>query len=306
MDQTLIVLCALLINAALAGPKAWYAPLGLHRLLLLPARALRHFERKLNREHRSPEDREMRGWFLVGLVVLAGIVIGIIAHLLLHRNLRFFELLLVAACLPVRPVWDRLDAIRAALSEGNLAEARLHLAGTLWKHHAMLDEPGVARAAIETAAVDFSEKIVAPALAYVLIGLPGLVIVKCLTLSRDVLAHAPDFGKASRLTHDVLHYIPARVAGLLWIAAPLFLPSGNIRAAAMLIFPGLVGDAPRAFNLRAAAAVTKAGLGGPGSPYLQHWTHTGNPKPLPAEVRRAQAAYVFLNLFLFVFIGVFF
>lgn len=306
MDHAILVLCALLLNAALAGPRAWYAALGISRLGLLPARLLRLAERKLNRERRSPKDREMRGWLLTGATALAGIVIGSLAYWFLHDNLRFFELLLVAALLPVRPTWDRLSDIRTALAQNNIAEARLTLFGTAWKHHAMLDEPGLGRAAIETTAIDFSEKIAAPVLGYLLFGLPGLLAVKCLTMAQGVLTHTPDFGKSARAVHDVLHYIPSRLSAGLWALTPLFLPSGNMRQTAALIFPGLITDTPRAFTLRAASAVTRVSLGGPGSPYAPAWTAGGTMKPLPADLKRAQAAFVFMNIFLFVFIGVFF
>lgn len=307
MDRVLLVLCALLLNAALGGPKHWYAALGVARIGLLPARALRHFERKLNRDHRGTQEKEARGWILAAAAAAAGLVSGWLATLLLHDNLRFFELLLVAALLPVRPIWDRIAAVRAGLADDNLALARLNLAGTAWKHHGMLDAYGAARAAIETTSVEFSEKIVLPMLAYILLGLPGLFAARILTLTRDVAGAAPDFGKAARTAHGVLHYVPSRLSAAFWLLSPLFLPSGNIRETAARLLPGIIKDSPRLLNVRAASAVSKVSLGGPASPYAApNWTDTGTLKPLPVDLRRAQAAFVFLNVFLFVFIGAFF
>lgn len=307
MDRALLVLCALLLNAAFGGPRAWYATLGLSRIGLLPARALRHFERKLNRDHRAPRDKETRGWLLVAALALASAVAGLLAGWLLQHDMRFFELLLAAVMLPVRPIWDRIAAIRVNLTENNLVQARVALSGSAWKHHALLDEQGVARAAMETTAVDFSEKIVCPMLGYLWFGLPGLFICKSLTMAREVLGGTAEFGRAARQAHEVLHYLPSRLSALLWIFTPLFLPSGNIQQTAKHILPRFIIAAPRPLSLRAVSVVVKVSLGGPSSPYAApEWTNIGTTRPLPADVRRAQAAFLFLNVFLFVFVGAFF
>ncbi len=307
MDRTLFALCALLFNAAFGGPREWYASLGLTRIALLPARGLRHFERKLNRDHRSSSEREMRGWVLLLALIAASVVMGLAGGWFLQRNFHFLELVLVAVLLPVRPIWDRIDSIRNSLIQNNVAKAREAFSGTVWRHHALLDEFGLARASIEITAVDFSEKIVCPLLGYIFLGLPGLLVCRSVTLARDVLSNTPDFAKGTRLAHGVLQYIPSRLSALLWMMTPFFLPSGRVDDAARRIAPGLVADAPRQLNLRAASVVGKVALGGPSSPYVPGlWLENGTLKPNRADVRRVQAAFVFLTIFLFVFVGVFF
>lgn len=307
MDRTWFALCALIFNAAFGGPKEWYASLGLTRIGLLPARGVRHLERKLNRDHRSPKDREMRGWLLVAGLVTASIVVGGLLSWFFERNFHFLELVLVAIMLPIRPIWDRMDTIRNALIKNDIAKARNALSGTVWRHHALLDEFGLARASIEITAVDFSEKIVCPILGYILLGLPGFFVCKSITLANDVLGITPDFAKATHLMHNVLHYIPSRIAALLWTLTPLFLPSGKIDDTLHRVSHHLISDPSRQLGLRVASAVGRVSLGGPGSPYvLSVWIENGTQKPNRADVRRVQAAFVFLNIFLFVFIGVIF
>lgn len=306
MDQAILVLCALLLNAAFGGPRHVYAKLGLHRLGQLPGRAIRQLERKLNRDHRPAADRELRGWLLVMAAIIACLVAGGISAWLLRHNLRFIELLIVSAMLPVRPIWDRASTIRACLAAGDIPQARHALIGTPWRHHALLDEFGLARAAIETTVVDFSEKLVCPILGYVLFGLPGLFICKLITLMRDVLSHAPEFSKGARFTHAVLHTLPSRLAAVMWLATPFFLPSGSINATAKRAATAFLAEAPRPLCVVVAAAVARVSLGGPTSPYLAQWAENGSPKAMPADIRRIQAGYIFASLFLFVFTGAFF
>lgn len=115
---------------------------------------------------------------------------GWLGALLFTANLRFAELLVLAALMPARQGWDLAQSIRKHLQAGELAKARMELDGTPWRHHALLDEHGAARAAIELLTVQFSEKIVSPMLWYLLFGLPGLLVCAAITLLHEALAPA--------------------------------------------------------------------------------------------------------------------
>src|SRR5258708_37671566 len=105
MDRAILVLCALLLNAALGGPAQWHEATGLGRLLRRPSGLVRDLERRLNREHRSPRDRELRGTVLVVAMVLGCIAGGAILGTLFRHALWFIEPVLLALALPVRPTW---------------------------------------------------------------------------------------------------------------------------------------------------------------------------------------------------------
>lgn len=306
MDQSVLLLLALFLNAALAGPASLHARLGLDRAYALPGYWLRQAERKLNRAHRSGSDRQARGWILVGAIAAACIFIGWISHLALVGDAKLIELALVAILLPVRPLWDRLALLRTYLMQNDLVQARLTLSGSAFKHYAVLDEFGAARAGIESTAVDFSEKIVCPVLGYALFGFGGLLFCRAITLARDTFSHAADFGHAAARVHDWVQIIPSRATALLWVLAPVFLPSGDVRIASRHIAEPMFSAAPRALCVHAAAAAVGVGLGSHGSPYAPAgWVDCGPVKVLPMHLRRAQAAYGLSLLFLFVAIGVF-
>jgi cobalamin biosynthesis protein CobD/CbiB len=306
MDHTVIVLCALLLNTLLAGPRRWYAALRMTHIATLPARLIRHVERKLNRDHRKPEDLRVRGLIVVLAALLIAAVSGALLDWVFQHNLTFIELVVVAILLPVRPVWDRVAAIRKALIANDLPAARQELSGTVWKHHALLDMHGVARAAIEYMMVEFSEKIVCPVLGYLLLGLPGLFIVVTLTLLQNAFAHAPQFGQAAQTAHRWLNIIPSRISALLWLIAACFFPMADPARIAKHIGKPLLDDTPRALCVHVASAVSRAVLGGPGSPYLSVWTQGQVQKALPVDIKRAQTTYALATLFLFVLTGAFF
>jgi adenosylcobinamide-phosphate synthase len=309
MERAVLLISALVLNAVIAGPRRWYAPLHASRLTAYPARLIRSAERKLNREHRSEGERETRGLVLVITVVTASALLGLVLGWLFQSHFGFAELLLLIFFLPVRPTWDCVAQIRRSLAAGNLPGARDALADSVWRHHALMDEYGVARAGIEMLAVHFSEKIVAPALWYLLLGLPGLLISKAIYMMQEALAlpvGGHGFGGPARKAHALLHYIPARIASILWLFAGLFLPGANPSRAAKQIGAGLITDAPQALSVRSAAAVLDVSLGGAVSVYAgQEWYGGGTARPLHTDVKRGLYAFVLLNLFAFILAGFF-
>ncbi len=95
-----------------------------------------------------------------------------------------------------------------------------------------LDEPGVCRAAIESLAENFSDGVVAPALWYALLGLPGLFIYKMLNTADSMIGHKSDnyidFGWAAARLDDIANWPAARLSILL-IAAGAWLRRGRRR-----------------------------------------------------------------------------
>ncbi len=67
-----------------------------------------------------------------------------------------------------------------------------------------LDEGGVARAAIESAAENFSDGVVAPAFWFAVLGLPGLVAYKVVNTADSMIGHMSErhraFGWARRVS----------------------------------------------------------------------------------------------------------
>jgi len=284
MDRALLLLCALLLNTVFGGTAAFM----LRHWLRMPARLIRDIERKLNREHRSDEDLKMRGTVLAALSIFVSMVAGGVCAWLFHHNLRFIELAVLALALPVRPAWNLAARIRHKLYALDVVGAKEALADTPWRHHALLDEYGVARAAIETLAVTFSEKILAPACWYLLFGLPGLFISKSIYLLQETLARPGEtsaFGRPAKIAHSWLHAVPVRIAAFFWMIVSAILPSTKF-STIQPILKGMGKSSPHVISLLSSASVLKLSLGGPMSIYAQEWTGAGTPKASAYDIKR--------------------
>jgi adenosylcobinamide-phosphate synthase len=276
----------------------------------MPGHGIRDIERRLNREHRSIKARVVRGWIFTLFALFACIVFGLLLSWILQGNLRSVEMLLLACMLPSRSSWDMASGIRKALRANDLNAARQVLSYSVWKHHAKLDDHGLARAAIEILAVHFSEKIVAPVLFYILFGLPGFFISKIIYLMQETLLRPTEseqaFAQASHRLHYMLHYIPARVSALLWVCASIFVPSASFYESAEQVKNGLWGEKPQDVALLAAASVLRLSLGGTLSAYMHEgWVGAGTVRAGEADIKRAQRLYLLVQLLLFCFIGLF-
>lgn len=306
-DHLLVAILALCLNAVFAGPRSWLLASGLSSLFQFPAHVLRTLERKLNRDHRSEKERETRGILLVTMVVIDAVVLGYVLAWLCSGNLGFVELLIVAACVPVRACVDIGLAIHKQLQAGDIAKARQALEGTPWKHHALLDEFGVARAAIELAAVHWACKIVAPLFWYVLLGLPGLLLSKLVYLLQEVISPAnqpvSSFAKATVGLNHFLHVVPVRLAAYICLIASLFLPSGKWREASARMAGGWRASLHQV-ALLGFAAVLGISLGGPSSAYLPgQWVEAGTVRTTAHDVKRALVLLGLSCLLLLVFFG---
>jgi adenosylcobinamide-phosphate synthase len=84
---------------------------------------------------------------------------------------------------------------------------------------ATMDEPAVSRAAIESAAENLSDGVIAPAFWFLIGGLPGLMLYKITNTADSMIGHRTprheEFGWAAARFDDLLNLIPARLTALL-------------------------------------------------------------------------------------------
>lgn len=139
----------------------------------------------------------------------------------------FVQGLLASTLLAYRGLDHAVGAVQAALAAGDLDEARRLLSWHLVSRPtAELSAPEVAAAAIESLAENLSDSLVAPLLAYLLAGLPGLAAYR-LSNTADAMwgyrnARYEQLGKAAARLDDGLNLLPARLtAVLLALAAQL-------------------------------------------------------------------------------------
>ena len=143
--------------------------------IVLAGRAIACFDRKLNREVRSEASRRERGIVTVVVLVGGAAVLGLAVDGACHGSLvgAAFEAVTIAILVAQRSLYDHVAAVAAALASGGVAEGRDAVGHIVGRDPMSLDAHGVARAAIESLAENFSDGVVAPAFWMLVAGLPG-------------------------------------------------------------------------------------------------------------------------------------
>ncbi len=145
----------------------------------------------------------LQAWLLTLLPRwLAVLILGILASSLLAQRSLFAH---------VRAVETGL---RAGLDEGRAAVSQI-----VGRNPASLDAAGVARAAIESLAENFSDGVVAPALWGVVFGLPGIALYKAINTADSMIGHRTPrheaFGWAAARLDDLVNLPASRLSALL-------------------------------------------------------------------------------------------
>jgi adenosylcobinamide-phosphate synthase len=193
--------------------------------VVIAGRAIAFFDRKLNRQDRSETSRRDRGIVTVILLVAAAATAGLAVERMCRGHLlgAVFEALLIAVLVAQRSLYEHVAAVAKALDAGGLAAGRAAVRHIVGRDPMSLDRHGVARAAIESLAENFSDGVVAPVFWYLLLGLPGLFAYKMANTLDSMIGHRTphyrSFGWAAARLDDVLNLVPAPISGLLLIAA---------------------------------------------------------------------------------------
>ncbi len=213
---------ALGVEAASGYPAALFSRVG-HPVTWLGG-LIGALDRALNQDQATAAQRRRAGFVALSILLvastasaaavtaLASALPQVIAALLLG--------ILASSCLAQRSLDEHVRAVRDALTSGGLPAGRLAVARIVGRDTAALDTSGVARAAIESLAENFSDGIVAPALFLALGGLPGGLAYKAVNTADSMIGHLTPrhgaFGFAAAKLDDIVNWPAARLAGL-WI-----------------------------------------------------------------------------------------
>jgi adenosylcobinamide-phosphate synthase len=193
-------------------------------------------ERRLNRPSASARVRRSAG--LAALVI----IVALTAALAFGAERMLFLLpfgtvavgLLASTLLAQRSLHDHVARVACALDEEGLEGARAAVAHIVGRDPGALDEAGVARAAIESLAENFSDGVVAPVLWTALGGLAAGVAYKVINTADSMLGHRTErlaaFGWAAARFDDLVNLPASRLTAVLLIAAAGLTPSASAAA----------------------------------------------------------------------------
>jgi len=301
VDRLLMMIAGLVIDALFGDMPAIFRHIP--HPVVVAGRAIAFFDRKLNRESRSETSRRERGIVtvivLVGGVALSGLVIERICRGSLVGAA--FETMLIGVLVAQRSLYEHVAAVAVGLKSGGLAGGRGAVRHIVGRDLMNLDEHGVARAAIESLAENFSDGVVAPIFWYLLLGLPGLFAYKMANTLDSMIGHRTpryrSFGWAAARLDDVLNAAPALASGLLLAAAAVFAKNGRpAHAVAIMLRDGRKHHSPNAgWPESAMAGALGLALAGPRrypeGLVADPWLGDGSARAGSADIMRALEVY---------------
>jgi len=219
----LVALLALLLDRIVGDPPWLWSRLP-HPVALAGA-AIDRLERALNRPDWNFGARRAAGVAALVLLVAAAAGLGAAVARALPDRLPglMAEAAIASVLLAQKSLLDHVRAVAEALAGEGLDGARRAVAMIVGRDVSALDRAGIARAAVESAAENFSDGLVAPAFWLAVLGLPGLFVYKVVNTADSMIGHRSErfraFGWAAARLDDLLNLAPARLSALLLAGA---------------------------------------------------------------------------------------
>lgn len=240
-----LALLALLIEVIVGYPDRLVRAIG-HPVTWM-GRMIAALDRALNHETMSDAKRRAAG--VAALLAIIGVP-AIIGHVV-ERGVLLLPLGIVVAAIIAstliaqRSLREHVAHVATALEHDGVAAGRAAVAHVVGRDPDTLDEAGVARAAIESLAENFSDGVVAPAFWLAATGLAGGAAYKAINTADSMIGHRTPrhdaFGWAAARLDDLVNLPASRLSALLIVAAAAMSPG----ASAMHAWRAVVRDAPR-------------------------------------------------------------
>ena len=207
-------------------------------------------DKKFNRGGAPERSRFIAGLWVSTVILLLAVAFGYgLAQLKFYVTWGgFVEIACVTILLAQKSLFLHVWQVRQALRREEQQETHNHswassrdaVSKIVGRDPQSLDQYGIARAGVESLAENFADGVVAPALFYLVFGLPGICFYKALNTLDSMIGHHnlryEWFGKAAARLDDAANFIPARLAGL-WLAlAAIFTPTASLRRAIITMF----------------------------------------------------------------------
>ena len=209
---------ALVLAAGMALDAAFGEPAWLWNRIRHPAVMLGFLVSALTKSLNAGPHRRLMGAIAVVILVMIALIIGLLIQTLGPVAETLTVAILLAQKSLVQHVTGVANALRLSVRDGRMSVAMIVSRDTRDMTPAQ-----VSRAAIESAAENLSDGVIAPAFWFLLGGAPGIVLYKAINTADSMIGYrTPEFeafGWAAARLDDVLNLIPARLTALL-VAGP--------------------------------------------------------------------------------------
>ncbi len=193
-------------------------------------------ETRLNQASLDFGPRRAAGLLALAAYLAPAAAIGITLSYFAAGPFGFVILALLASSLPAQQSLDaHVRAVANGLESGGLAAGRSAVAMIVGRNPAKLDVSGVARAALESLAENFSDGVVAPLFWIALGGLTGGILYKAINTADSMIGHKNErylaFGWAAARLDDIVNLPASRLAALWLILAAWTISGASARDA---------------------------------------------------------------------------
>lgn len=230
-----LTLAALLIEAVVGYPDRLVRSIG-HPVTWI-GRLIRALERNCNSDTATPARRRALGLITVLLIVS----IVAVVTLVIERGLLLLPFgligvgVLASALIAQRSLHEHVARVADALDNAGVTGGREAVSHIVGRDVAVLDVAGIARAAIESLAENFSDGVVAPVFWMLIAGLPGAAVYKAVNTADSMIGHRTPryqaFGWAAARLDDLLNLPASRLSAFLIIAAASVTPRASASGA---------------------------------------------------------------------------
>ncbi|MGZ3358119.1 MAG: adenosylcobinamide-phosphate synthase CbiB [Xanthobacteraceae bacterium] len=230
-----LTLAALLIEAVVGYPDRLVRSIG-HPVTWI-GRLVRALEWNCNSDTATPARRRALGLITVLLIVS---IVAVVA-LAIERGLLLLPFgligvgVLASALIAQRSLHEHVARVADALDKTGVTGGREAVSHIVGRDVAVLDVAGIARAAIESLAENFSDGVVAPVFWMLIAGLPGAAVYKAVNTADSMIGHRTPryqaFGWAAARLDDLLNLPASRLSAFLIIAAATVTPRASASGA---------------------------------------------------------------------------
>ena len=229
------LLLALGLDAAVGYPDWLYRKIG-HPVTWIGA-LIAALDAALNRPDWSFTARRRAGVLALAVLVGVPVLCALLVQALLPHSVLgvCIEAALASTLIAARSLHDHVRDVACGLLCDGLPAGRTAVARIVGRDPDALDEPGVARAAIESLAENASDGVVAPVIWFAVLGLPGIVAYKAINTADSMIGHRTPrheaFGWASARLDDWVNLPASRLTGVLFAVASRAVPGASMAEA---------------------------------------------------------------------------
>ncbi|WP_374310389.1 adenosylcobinamide-phosphate synthase CbiB [Dongia sp.] len=216
---------AILADAAFGEPGWLYRRMA-HPIVLIGS-VIAWADRRFNRDSDTGAARRRAGRLVCATLTLLALLLGwgIQSLLLSLPGGPLWLGLLMSTLIAQHSLYTHVGDVAKAMELSGVEGGRIAVARIVGRDPEALDGAGIARAAIESLAENFSDGIVAPILWGLVLGLPGMLAYKVINTMDSMIGHKTprhlDFGRAAAKLDDLVNLPASRLSALLIILASL-------------------------------------------------------------------------------------